>query len=199
MFGRSYRESFRCIRQLHDGELRDETSNSGKVYNVTDMVDGYICTKSISAAMASFNFDVFGQTTMKDESGTTDLSRDRSEHRIWYRTHGQHRRCVLPERNHSRADSSMYTGATVQLDTRSQSLMSPGECIKFKPDDLSFERRSDMRFEYAHYKKGGNMDLKTTPHHSYITQDGRIHDLLAQIKDGVWWTDSQRESVQDSL
>jgi hypothetical protein len=55
----------------------------------------------------------------------------------------------------------MYTGATVQLDTRSQSLMSPGECIKFKPDDLSFERRSDMRFEYAHYKKGGNMDLKT--------------------------------------
>jgi hypothetical protein len=67
----------------------------------------------------------------------------------------------LPERNHSRADSSMYTGATVQLDTRSQSLMSPGECIKFKPDDLSFERRSDMRFEYAHYKKGGNMDLKT--------------------------------------
>jgi hypothetical protein len=33
------------------------------------MVDGYICTKSISAAMASFNFDVFGQTTMKDESG----------------------------------------------------------------------------------------------------------------------------------
>jgi hypothetical protein len=30
-------------------------------YNVTDMVDGYICTKSISAAMASFNFDVFGQ------------------------------------------------------------------------------------------------------------------------------------------
>jgi hypothetical protein len=55
--------------QLHDGELRDETSNSGKVYNVTDMVDGYICTKSISAAMASFNFDVFGQTTMKDESG----------------------------------------------------------------------------------------------------------------------------------
>jgi hypothetical protein len=28
---------------------------------MTDMVDGYICTKSISAAMASFNFDVFGQ------------------------------------------------------------------------------------------------------------------------------------------
>jgi hypothetical protein len=51
-----------------DGELRDETSNSGRVYNVTDMVDGYICTKSISAAMR-FNFDVFGQTTMKDESG----------------------------------------------------------------------------------------------------------------------------------
>jgi hypothetical protein len=102
--------------------------------------------------MASFNFDVFGQTTMKDESGTTDLS-ETAPSTVSGIAHGQHRRCVL--RNHSRADSSMYTGATVQLDTRSQSLMSPGECIKFKPDDLSFERRSDMRFEYAHYKKVG--------------------------------------------
>jgi hypothetical protein len=73
---------------------------------------------------------------------------------------------------------------------------SPGECIKFKPDDLSFERRSDMRFEYAHYKKGGNMDLKTATLASLVHKfktDG-FTTLLAQIKDGVWWTDSQRES-----
>jgi hypothetical protein len=92
----------------------------------------------------------------------------------------------------------MYTGATVQLDTRSQKSRAPASVSK--PDDLSFERRSDMRFEYAHYKKGGNMDLKTaTPHHSYIKFKDGFTTLLAQIKDGVWWTDSQRESVQDSL
>jgi hypothetical protein len=106
------------------------------------------------AAMASFNFDVFGQTTMKDESGQP-IYPDRSEHRIWYRTHGQHRRCVLPERNHSRADSSMYTGATVQLDTRSQSPQ-PRRVYQVQADDLSFERRSDVintrttrRWEYG--------------------------------------------------
>jgi hypothetical protein len=187
--------------QLHDGELRDETSNSGKVYNVTDMVDGYICTKSISAAMASFNFDVFGQTTMKDESGQP----------------------IYPETAPSTVSGIAHTDSiedvsclngiiaeliaacTLELPFNSipalKSLMSPGECIKFKPDDLSFERRSDMRFEYAHYKKGGNMDLKTATLASLVHKfktDG-FTTLLAQIKDGVWWTDSQRESVQDSL
>jgi phage gp46-like protein len=57
-----------------------------------------------------------------------------------------------------------------------------------------------MRFEYAHYKKGGNMDLKTATLASLVhkIQDG-FTTLLAQIKDGVWWTDSQRESVNSLL
>jgi hypothetical protein len=92
-----------------------------KVYNVTDMVDGYICTKSISAAMASFNFDVFGQTTMKDESGQP-IYPETAPSTVSGIAHTDSIEDVLPERNHSRADSSMYTGATVQLDTRSQSL-----------------------------------------------------------------------------
>jgi hypothetical protein len=37
-----------------------------------------------------------------------------------------------------------------------------------------------MRFEYAHYKKGGNMDLKTATLASLVHkfQDGRIHDSI---------------------
>jgi hypothetical protein len=143
--------------------------------------------------MAFFNFDVFGQTTMKDESGQPIYQRDRSERIGIART--THRRCVLPERNHSRADSSMYTGATVQLDTRSQSLAEPRRVYQVQPDDLSFERRSDMRFN-TRTKKGGNMDLKDGPYPRILVHEiQRRTRSLAQIKDGVWWTDSQRESV----
>jgi hypothetical protein len=135
---RSYRESFRCIGQL-DGELRDETSNSGKVYNVTDMVDGYICTKSISAAMASFNFDVFGQTTMKDESGQP-IYPETAPSTVSGIAHGQHRRCVLPERE----SAELIAACTLELPFNSipaLKVSSPGECIKFS---RRFEFRAEV-------------------------------------------------------
>jgi hypothetical protein len=104
------------------------------------MVDGYMQIHFCSHGV--FNFDVFGQTTMKDESGQPIYQRDRSSVSVSHTT----QKSVLPERNHSRADSSMYTGATVQLDTRSQSLAEPRRVYQVQADDLSFERRSDMRF-----------------------------------------------------
>jgi hypothetical protein len=40
--------------------------------------------------------------------------------------------------------------------------MSPGECVKLKPNALSYDRRLDMRLEYACSKEdSGDMHLET--------------------------------------
>lgn len=187
--------------QLYDGEVRDENSKSEKIYNVTEMVDGYICTKSISTAMKSFDYDVFGQTTMKDEFGQP-IYPDSAPNTVPGTAHTDGIEDVSCLNG---MIAELIAACTLEVPFNSvpalKSLMSPGECIKYKPEDLSFERRSDMRFDYAHYKKGGSMDLKTATLASLVHKfktDG-FTTLLAQIKNDIWWTDTQREYVEDSL
>jgi hypothetical protein len=189
------------------GKLNVELDSKGvdekeKTYNVTDFVDGYICPISIRKAMDTIDVENVGPETIKDEDGREVCIESAPS--------------IVPSIAHvdSVEDVAGINGTIAELIVSCllklpfksvpalKNLMSPGECVKLKPNALSYDRRLDMRLEYACSKEdSGDMHLETATLaalvHKYKS-DG-FTTLLSQIRQDVWWSEPHRENVQESI